>query len=392
MRRLTVFVSLVVSLDLAMYSAVVPLLPGFADRLDLSKIQSGLLFGSFSAAVLLFAVPVGHFADRLGCKMVTVGGSVLMAVSTASFALSDTYPMLLTTRVLQGIASAIVWSAALAWLAEGTPEQQRGTQIGIANASATAGLVAGPLLGGVVASAVGVREAFLGAAVGSVALAWWGLAQRDAPTAETRERSFGPALRAAATEPMIAASLLLITLVALVGGTLQVLMPLHLGAADVSQSTIGWLYSTGAVLGATAIAVTGRIGDRVGRPAVALVDCVLLAGLLLILLAPLGTVLFAVMLMLAAPAMSVLYGIGYPLGADGADAAGLGHGLVMGMVNLVWGLGAVVGPVVGPAIGAKAGDSTAYVVLAALCLLTAVALRIPARVRPPLGRPSEECL
>ncbi|MEA2184970.1 MAG: hypothetical protein QOF69_4155, partial [Solirubrobacteraceae bacterium] len=98
------------------------------------------------------------------------------------------------------------------------------------------------------------------------------------------------------------------------------------------------------------------------------------------------------MLMLAAPAMSVLYGIGYPLGADGADAAGLGHGLVMGMVNLVWGLGAVVGPVVGPAIGAKAGDSTAYVVLAALCLLTAVALRIPARVRPPLGRPSEECL
>jgi hypothetical protein len=35
-------------------------------------------------------------------------------------------------------------------------------------------------------------------------------------------------------------------LVALVGGTLQVLIPLHLGDAGVSQSAIGWLYATGA--------------------------------------------------------------------------------------------------------------------------------------------------
>ncbi|MDX6532931.1 MAG: transporter, family, putative family transporter protein [Gaiellales bacterium] len=392
MRRLTLFVSLVVSLDLAMYSAIVPLLPDFADRHDLSKVQSGLLFGGFSAAVLLFAVPVGHLADRIGCKIVTVVGSVLMAAATAGFALSETYPLLLTTRIAQGIASAIVWSAALAWLAESTPEDRRGTEIGFANAAATAGLVAGPLLGGVVASAVGVREAFLGAAVLSLGLAWWGLTQRDAPTSPSRERSFRPALRAAASEPMIAASLLVITLVAVVGGTLQVLMPLHLGADDVSQTSIGWLYSAGAVIGAVAIAATGRIGDRVGRPTVALIDCVVLAALLLILLAPLGTVPFAVMLVIASPVMSVLYGIGYPLGADGADAAGLGHGLVMGIVNLVWGIGAVIGPIVGPAIGGSAGDSTAYVLLAVLSLLTAAALRVPGRVRRPLGRPSEECL
>jgi MFS family permease len=391
MRRLTVYVSVLVMFDLAMFSAIVPLLPDFADRHHLSKVQSGLLFGGFSAAVLLFAVPVGYLADRIGCKVVTVGGSALMAVSTAGFALSETYPLLLTTRIAQGIASAIVWSAALAWLAAAAPEERRGTAIGFANGAATGGLVAGPLLGGAVASAVGVRETFLGAAVVSLGLAWWGLSERDAPTSESRKRSFRPAVRAAATEPMIAASLLVISLVALVGGTLQVLMPLHLGAEDVSQSAIGWLYSAGAVLGAVAIAVTGRVGDRVGRPAVALVDCLLLAVLLLILLAPLGTLLFAAILVLASPVMSVLYGIGYPLGADGADAAGLGHGLVMGIVNLVWGIGAVVGPIVGPAIGGTAGDSTAYVVLAALCLLTAAALRVPGRVGRPLGRPSEEC-
>lgn len=392
MRRLTIFVSLVVMLDLALFSAIVPLLPEFADRHDLSKVQSGVLFGSFSAAVLLFAVPVGHVADRVGPKVVTIAGSLVMAVATAGFAFSDSYELLLTTRIAQGLASAIAWSAALAWLAEAAPEDRRGTEIGIANAAATGGLVAGPVLGGAVASAIGIREAFLAAAAAALVLTWWGLTQSDARTAETRERNFRPALRAAASEPMIAASLLVITLVAVVGGTLQVLMPLHLGDEDVSQSSIGWLYSVGALLGAFAIAATGRLGDRIGRPSVALADCVVLAAVLLVLLAPLETALFAAMLVLASPVMSVLYGLGYPLGADGADAAGLGHGLVMGIVNLVWGVGAVVGPVVGPAIAGVAGDSTAYAVLAALCLLTAAALRMPGVGRKPLGSPSQECL
>jgi MFS transporter, DHA1 family, solute carrier family 18 (vesicular amine transporter), member 1/2 len=392
-RRLTVFVSVIVALDLALYSAIVPLLPQFADVHHLSKLQSGLLFGSFSFSVLLFAVPVGHLADRVGRKRVTVGGSVLMAVSTAGFALSESFPMLLTTRVIQGVASAIAWSAALAWLAEATPEERRGTEIGFANAAATAGMVAGPLLGGAVASAVGVRESFLGAAALSAALAMWGLTQPDAATGDTRERNFMPAVRAAASEPMIAASLVVVMLVAVVGGTLQVLMPLHLGASGVSQSTIGWLYAAGAVLGATAIATTGRLGDRIGRPAVARADCIVLAALLLVLvLVPLGTVPFAAMLVLASPVMSVLYGIGYPLGADGADSAGLGHGLVMGFVNLMWGVGAVLGPVLGGAVGGSAGDGTAYAGLVVLCLLTALVLRAPRHARRALRRPSEECL
>lgn len=369
------YVSLLVMLDLALFSAIVPLLPQFAARLDLSKLQSGLLLGSYSAAVVLAAVPVGHLADRVGMRTVTIAGSLLMAAATVVFALGDSFPVLIAARLAQGLASAVAWSAGLGWLASGVPEQRRGAEIGYANAAATGGMIAGPLLGGAVAGTIGIRETFLIAAAVSLALAAWGLVETDAQPAEQREQHLRQALRAAASERTIMASLIVIVLVALIGGTLQVLMPLHLSAAGVSQSTIGWLYAAGAALGAVAIAATGRLGDRVGRLPVARVDCGVLAVATLVLVLPLRSALFAVMLVLIAPVLSVLYGIGYPLGADGADRAGLGHGLVLGLVNLVWGIGAVIGPVVGAGVAGRAGDRAAYVMLSTICLIAALSIR-----------------
>ena len=231
-------------------------------------------------------------------------------------------------------------------------------------------MIAGPLLGGVVAGALGVRETFLALALllagaGRVGAVRAGRARPP----RSASRASVPALRAAGSERMIAISLIVIMLVALVGGTLQVLMPLHLGDARRLASR-RWAGCTrcGAVLGSVAIATTGRLGDRIGRLPIARVDCLVLGGAVAVLLLPLEH---------RSPSrpcwwrscrsMSVLYGVGYPLGADGADRAGLGHGLVLGLVNLVWGAGAMVGPVLGAAVASRAGDRAAYALLVVLC-------------------------
>jgi MFS family permease len=378
-RRLTLYVSALVALDLALWSAVVPLLPRLSHQLHLSKVESGLLLGGFSAAVLVSAVPVGHLADRIGMRAVTVAGSLLMALATVAFALANNFAVLLSARVAQGVASAVAWSAGLAWLAARTPEHRRGSAISIANASATGGMIAGPLLGGAVASLAGTRATFLAAGAASLVLAGVGLTEADARAHEGREASFAPALRAAGSEPLIAASLVLILLVATVGGTLQVLMPLHLGDHGVSQSTLGVLYAVGAGLGAISITATGRAGDRYGRLGIGRIGCVALGVAVSVLLLPLGTEAFAVMLVSIVPVMSVLYGVGYPLGADGADHAGLGHGLVLGLVNVVWGAGAVIGPVFGAALAAHAGDHAAYATLVVLSLVGAATVTAVAR-------------
>ena len=153
MTRLTAYVSALVALDLALFSAIVPLLPQLSDQLDLTKVQSGLLLGAYSGAVLVTAVPIGHLADRLGMRNVNVAGSLLVCAATATFAVGSSFELLFAARVAQGVGSAVAWSAGLAWLAARTPEHRRGAGISIANASATGGMIAGPVLGGVVAGA-----------------------------------------------------------------------------------------------------------------------------------------------------------------------------------------------------------------------------------------------
>ena len=64
---------------------------------------------------------------------------------------------------------------------------------------------------------------------------------------------------------------------------------------------------------------------------------------------------------------SVLWAVGYPLGASGASQAGVGLGVVMGFLNLVWALATVVSPLLAGALvgpfGARGTFAIAQVVL-----------------------------
>lgn len=374
MRRLTILVALLVMFDLAMFSAIVPLVPKLADTLGLSKFETGVLVGAYSVSVVLAAVPVGHLADRIGPKPVTLAGALVMAAATVLFALAGTFSVLLAARVLQGLGSAIAWSAGLAWLAARTPVEHRGRALGIANSSATIGMIAGPLLGGAAAAQFGVRETFLSVAAVCLGLSAWAAVEPGAAATSHREGGLRPAVRVALADRVIVYAMLVIGLVSVVGGTLQVLMPLRLSDLGVSDSAIGWLYAAASILGAVAIYTTGRVGDRVGRLPLARVDIVLLAAATAVLLLQLSATACAVLLVAIGPLLSVLYGVGYPLAADGADRAGLGHGLVLGLINLLWGVGAVVGPVLGGALAGLAGDRATFAVLVVACLASAAAI------------------
>jgi MFS family permease len=380
-------------LDLAMWAAILPLLPDYADRLHLSKLETGLLLASFSFSIVALSVPVGHLADRFGPRRFTIAGSVIMAAATAAIGLDPSYGLLLAARFCQGLASAIAWSAALAWLSSRAPVDVRGRSIAIANSAATGGMVAGPAIGGTIAGAFGTRPTFVGCGILSLLLAGWALLEKPGKASAHRESDLRRGVAVAARERWVMVSLLVITLVATVGGTVQVLMPLRLDdggigplvsahLADVglhvsmsTQEAIGWLFSLGAILGSVAIYVTGRLGDRVGRPPIAFWDSLVLSAAVAALALPFSTGAAAVLLVITWPIQSVLYGVGYPLSTDGADRAGVGHGLVLGLVNLVWGAGALVGPVVGGGIAQLAGDRVAFLVMAAACVLCAAAIR-----------------
>jgi len=67
-RRLFWLVCAVLVIDTAFYAAITPLLPTYAEDLDLSKTAAGVLSASYAAGTLAGALPGGWLAVRFGVK------------------------------------------------------------------------------------------------------------------------------------------------------------------------------------------------------------------------------------------------------------------------------------------------------------------------------------
>ena len=139
MRDRAQIVYAIVFLDLVMMFGLVPLLPEYQSTFHLSKTQAGLVVSAYSVAVLVLSVPVGWLADRIGPRRLTIAGAGLMAVATPAYALGHGFWALVAARGLQGSASAISWTAGLAWLMAANPPDRRGWVLGTATGSGTAG-------------------------------------------------------------------------------------------------------------------------------------------------------------------------------------------------------------------------------------------------------------
>jgi DHA1 family solute carrier family 18 vesicular amine transporter 1/2 len=397
LRRLIALVSLLVAVDLTLWSAIVPLIPHYRAELGLTKVESGWLVAAFSLSVVVVAIPVGHLADRVGARRVVAAGGAAMAAATLGLGFAGSFWLLLAARAVQGVGDAAVWGAGVAWVAARAPADRRGQAVSYSNAAAVAGVIAGPFVGGIATSTFGIEATFSVVAAISLALAAWALFEPDAQADPGRHVHVRAAIAAAFSESLILASVVMILAVAVIGGALQVLVPLHLSSEGIERAGIGAVYSVGAMLGAVAILLSGRAGDRFGRIPLAAGACIALAVLSGLLALPLGVALIIAVVIAVGPVQSILYAVGYPLSADGADRAHLGHGIAIGIVNLTWGVGAVLGPVAGPGVAQALGDRASYLLLAMLAALAAVAIALPARrtgpsqLRGPAAAPAAPC-
>ena len=88
MRRLLLLVCSIVLVDAMLFTALAPLVPGYADEFDLGKAGAGLLVGAFGAGALFGGVPGGLAAARVGPKRAVVLGLLVLSVASFAFALA----------------------------------------------------------------------------------------------------------------------------------------------------------------------------------------------------------------------------------------------------------------------------------------------------------------
>jgi MFS family permease len=383
MRRLFALVAAIVLVDTMFFAALTPLLPRYADELDLTKAEAGLLAAAYPLGVLVAGLPAGFAAARYGVKPTVLAGLAVMAATTLTFGFAESIWLLDAARFAQGLASAFAWAAGLAWLTDAAPAGRRGELIGSAMAAAIVGALLGPLVGAAAAE-LGPEVAFGTIAVHTVGLGIWAAVTPGAPPSPRRPVSV--VLRALATRPVLRSSWL-VALPALLFGVLGVLAPLRLADLGVSPVGIGAAFLLAAALEASLAPLLGRLSDRRGRLAllrVSLMGATVVAATLPWLdnrwLLGAGVVAAGITFgSFWAPALAQL--------ADEAEALGLEHAYGFALVNIAWAPGQAAGAAVGGALAQATSDAVPFLLLAAACALTLRALRGPAAARR--ARPQE---
>jgi MFS family permease len=140
-----------VFLDLIGFGLIIPMLPFYAQRFGAGSFEVALLSASYSAMQFLFVPIWGELSDRIGRRPVLLTSILGTSGSMALLAVADSYPALLLTRVLQGIATAN-FATAQAYVADVTAPEDRARGMGLIGAALGLGFILGPFMGGVLAS------------------------------------------------------------------------------------------------------------------------------------------------------------------------------------------------------------------------------------------------
>lgn len=141
-------------------TAVLPILPLYADQhgADLSFI--GLMVGSYMVANLLGLPPAGWLSDRLGRRLLMALGLVGFGVASFGFLIFSTPWAFVILRACEGLAAACFMPAALAYVADRAPEGQRGSRIAQLSVAQNTGTLLGPVFGGALVMLFGLSAPF----------------------------------------------------------------------------------------------------------------------------------------------------------------------------------------------------------------------------------------
>lgn len=117
-----------------------------------------------SIYLLFLVVPLlftGRLGDRYGqCTLFRIGVGVFTLAALAG-TLAPTLEMLILSRAVQGLGAAILMPQTMAVINRVFPREKRGSALGVWGSVGSVATLVGPVLGGVLVSAVGWRGVFL---------------------------------------------------------------------------------------------------------------------------------------------------------------------------------------------------------------------------------------
>lgn len=148
-------------------------LGGFTEDAVTSLLVLGGLLALYDGAEVVLKPIFGSLADKIGAKPVLLGGLVAFAVASALYVAADSPGWLWAARLGQGAAASAFSPSASALLARINPAAQHGRAFGSYGFYKSIGYTLGPLLGGILVWAGGLRLLFATLVVLAATVAVW---------------------------------------------------------------------------------------------------------------------------------------------------------------------------------------------------------------------------
>jgi len=180
----------VVSLGFGMFT---PILPQYAAELGIDTTSLGFAYSLYNVALIIFLIPSGIMADRLGRVKTIVIGMAVFSISSLMLVFAKDLLQFAAARAVEGIGAAVVTPAVFALIADLAPSEKRGSGMGYTSTMDTVGSLAGPTIGGSIAQTMGLTVPFYAAFLMALLSGALLLPIRD-PKGQSRSSSSGSSL------------------------------------------------------------------------------------------------------------------------------------------------------------------------------------------------------
>jgi DHA1 family tetracycline resistance protein-like MFS transporter len=150
-------------IDILGFSILIPILPYYVKHFGASTIAVGLLFATFALCQFLAGPLWGNVSDRIGRKKVLIISQIGATFGWAGLAFAPTLAWVFVARIVEGISGGNI-SVTQAYVADRVEVTERARAFAYVGAAFSAGLVIGPVAGGLLLAHFGYRTPFLLAA------------------------------------------------------------------------------------------------------------------------------------------------------------------------------------------------------------------------------------
>ena len=366
------------------YTMLIPFLPIYMQNelgatADNVSLWSGVTY-AITFAISAFVSPIwGKLSDKMGKKPMIIRASFLLAITYFLGGIVRTPFELFLVRAFQGIASGL-WPACLVMMSACVPKNKLGISMGLMQSANICGGIIGPLLGGILATAFGMRNSFY---VGAVALSLITVTTilfiKEPPVAPEKEinKAQNTSYLSFIKDKNILILLLCVCMTNLVILQIQPIVSLYVQQlshnSDKAVLLTGFIMSLGGIAGALASPLWGKTGQKVGFYKT-ITLAFISAGLLMSLQGvPNSLVLFGLMQFLCGLGFSGIFPSANSILVllTPPSSRGMGFGSLFSAQMI----GGALGPVIGGVIVSFMSFNTVYIISGSILFIIGIYLK-----------------